>query len=197
MYPVFGNSSYAIPALVVPQTNYSKIVPVIVGTNFIRICRNTYEQTLDEDVPDEWRVAFNSLKDEVPVKTTNKYAIQIAPNETKVIRGIVRNVRNIESAVTEQVNTSLSGGLVICPRVISLTKSKNTVTIPVRVCNVSASIVHVPLDHFYVHYMRLRSLIHGTQTLQNRVFAVNLRNLYRTWILRFQRTTLLLHKQVR
>lgn len=69
--PCFGNSSYAIPALVVPQTNYSKIVPVIVGTNFIRICRNTYEQTLDEDVPDEWRVAFNSLKDERPVKTTN------------------------------------------------------------------------------------------------------------------------------
>lgn len=142
--PCFGNSSYAIPALVVPQTNYSKIVPVIVGTNFIRICRNTYEQTLDEDVPDEWRVAFNSLKDERPVKTTNKYAIQIAPNETKVIRGIVRNVRNIESAVTEQVNTSLSGGLVICPRVVSLTKCKNTVAIPVRVCNISASIVHVP-----------------------------------------------------
>lgn len=119
-------------------------MPVTVGTNFIRICRNTYEQTLDEDVPDEWRVAFNSLKDDVPVKTTSKYTIQIAPNEIKDITGIVRNVRNFESAVTEQVNTSLSGGLVICPRVISLTKSKNTVTIPVRVCNVAASIVHVP-----------------------------------------------------
>lgn len=46
--------------------------------------------------------------------------------------------------MTEQVNTSLSGGLVICPSVISLTKSKNTVTIPVRVCYVSAAIVHVP-----------------------------------------------------
>lgn len=135
--PCFGYSFNAIPALVLPQTNYSKIMPVIVRTNFIHICRNT-------DVPDEWRIAYNSLKDERPVKTANKYAIQIAPNKTKVIRDIVRNVRNTESAVTKQVNTFLSGGLVICPRVVSLTKCKNTITITVRVCNISAFIVYVP-----------------------------------------------------
>lgn len=60
--PCFSNSFCAIPALVVPQTNNKKIVTVIVGTNFIRICRNTYEQILDEDVPDEWGAPFNSLK---------------------------------------------------------------------------------------------------------------------------------------
>ena len=47
--PCFGSSSSAIPAFVVPQTNYSKNVPVIVGTNFIRICRDAYEQRGDEE----------------------------------------------------------------------------------------------------------------------------------------------------
>ena len=48
------------------------------------------------------------------------------------------------SALTEQTNTSLSGGLVICPRVISLDQGKHTITIPVRVCNISASVVQIP-----------------------------------------------------
>ena len=158
--PCFGSSSYAIPALVVPQTNYSKNVPVIVGTNFIRICREAYEQTGDDEVQEEWKLAFSSLTDETPVKSTNKYAIQIAPNETKVIRGIVKNVHNLQQAVTEQVNTTLSGGLVICPRVISLAKGKHTVTIPVRVCNLSASIVHVPPKS-------LLCAVHGVKVMNN------------------------------
>ena len=157
--PCFGSSSYAIPALVVPQTNYSKNVPVIVGTNFIRICREAHEQSGDE-VQEEWKLAFSSLTDETPVKSTNKYAIQIAPNETKVIRGIVKNVHNLQQAVTEQVNTTLSGGLVICPRVISLAKGKHTVTIPVRVCNLSASIVHVPPKS-------LLCAVHGVKVMNN------------------------------
>ena len=80
--------------------------------------------TGDEDVQEERKVAFNSLTNKTPVKSTNKYATQIAPNETKVIRGVVKNISYIQQTVTEQINTTLSGSLVICPRVISLAKGK-------------------------------------------------------------------------
>lgn len=130
----------------VPQTNYSKSVPVIIGTNFIRICRDVYDdsQFPEIDVPDEWKLAFDSMCDETPVKAANNHTVQIAPNETKVIRGIVRNVHNIDYALTEQTDTTLSGSIVVCPRVVPLGKGRNSVTIPVRVCNLSASVVRIP-----------------------------------------------------
>lgn len=55
--PVFGSScTHYIPVLMVPQTNYPKDAPVIIGTNFIRICRNDFESsTSDEELPDEYR----------------------------------------------------------------------------------------------------------------------------------------------
>lgn len=145
--PCLGNFSYCIPALVVPQTNYSKQVPVIIGTNFIRICRES-QSTRDADdhmhVPAEWKLAFNSMDDETPVRSSNKFSIQVAPNETKVIRGVVKNTKGIETALIEQTNTTLSGSLVVCPRVVPLTRGKHTVTVPVRVCNLSANTVHIP-----------------------------------------------------
>lgn len=53
----------------VPQTNYSKSVTVIIGTNFIRICRDVYDSQFPEiEVPDEWKLAFDSMCDETPVK---------------------------------------------------------------------------------------------------------------------------------
>ena len=63
---------------------------------------------------------------------------------TEPLRPVARNVHNIDNALIEQTNTSLSGGLVVCPRVIPLTKSKHTITLPVRVCNISATAVQIP-----------------------------------------------------
>ena len=79
------------------------------------------------------------MDDETPVRSSYKFSIQVAPNETKVIRGVVKNTKGIETALIEQTNTTLSGSLVVCTRVVPLTKSKHTVTVPVRVCNLSAS----------------------------------------------------------
>ncbi|XP_062577691.1 uncharacterized protein LOC134239537 [Saccostrea cucullata] len=143
--PCMNEFSCHIPALVGLETNYTKNVPVIIGTNFTRLCRQNCEMmSQTSDIPDEWQLAFKSMNDETPVRTTNKHTITVAPNETKVIRGIVKNVNSIDCALTEQTNTSLSGDLVICPRVIPLTQGKHTVTIPVRVCNLSVKSVQIP-----------------------------------------------------
>ncbi|XP_062610021.1 uncharacterized protein LOC134271821 [Saccostrea cucullata] len=82
--PFFGEFTYTIPVLVVPQTNYSRQVPMILGTNFIRFYRNACNQnsTDSDDVPEQWKIAFDSMNDETPVRTTNKCTIQVLPNET-------------------------------------------------------------------------------------------------------------------
>ena len=140
--PFFTNSSFKIPLLVVSNTEYNSKVPAIVGTNVIRLCK---AEVTNEQVPVEWETAFDSLCDEsTPVRTTCNYAIRIAPYEIKTIHGIARKTGNFETAVTEHMNTSLSGDLNICPRIVSLKSPGKTVRVPVRVCNLSAHAINIP-----------------------------------------------------
>ena len=62
-----------MPLLVVPDTKYIKEVPIIIGTNVIRLCK---ADVSENNVPSEWQTASDSLCDDViPVKTTNNHAI--------------------------------------------------------------------------------------------------------------------------
>ncbi len=57
----------------------------------------------------------------------------------------MRKSGNIETAVTESMDTCQAGCLTVCPRVVSLNKKAgNTVRVPVRVCNLSAHAVRIP-----------------------------------------------------
>ena len=118
-------------------------VPIIVGTNIIRLFKETEAAG---EIPEAWQTTFDSLYDDegIPVRTTNKYAIRIGPNETITIHGIARRVDNMQTAVTEHTDTSLSGGIVICPRLVSVKPNKQVSRVPVRVCNLSARVVYIP-----------------------------------------------------
>ena len=66
--PFLSNSVFNVPLLVVSDTEYNKDVPIIVGTNVIRLCKASVPTS---DVPVEWQTAFDSICDDaVPVKTT-------------------------------------------------------------------------------------------------------------------------------
>ena len=141
--PFLSNFECCIPLLVVPDTDYNVKVPIIVGTNIIRLFKETEAAG---EIPEAWQTAFDSLciDEGIPVRTTNKYAIRIGPNETKTIHGIARRDENVQTAVTEHTDTSLSGGIVICPRLVSVKPNKQVSRVPVRVCNLSARVVHIP-----------------------------------------------------
>ena len=139
--PSLGNNTFRIPLLVVNNTDYNSKVPAIIGTNVIRLCK---ESSPSDNVPVEWQIAFDSMCDDtLPVKTTNNYNIRIGPGEIKTLSGLVRNNKDFQTAVTEHVDCSLSGDLTICPRLVSL-KSGSTVRVPVRVCNLSARLIEIP-----------------------------------------------------
>ena len=140
--PSLGNKTYHVPLLVVSDTEYNTKVPAIIGTNVIRLCKQANDLN---DMPIEWQTAFDSMSDQsIPVKTTCNYSIRVAPGEVKTLHGMVRKISDLEAAVTEHVNGSLSGNLTICPRVVSLKSPGTTVRVPVRVCNLSAKVIEIP-----------------------------------------------------
>ena len=139
----FGTLVDEIPILVVSNTAYNRKVPSLIGTNIISRCRDT--KCSSTSVPDQWKMAFDSLvNDNIPVKTTNNYGIRLSPGEIKTVHGIARNVGQIHTAITEHVDTSLSGDLTVCPRVVELKQADATTRIPVRVCNFSARVIEIP-----------------------------------------------------
>ena len=143
--PFMSDFINPVPVLVVNNTDYNSKVPAIIGTNVINLCKS-FSSTLDSDVPEQWKLAFDSLVDDtLPVKSTNNFSVQIAPGEIKTLSGIVRKKdKDIDTAVTEHIDTSLSADLTICPRVVSLKSASSTVRVPVRVCNLSARVVEIP-----------------------------------------------------
>ena len=143
--PSLGNTTYKAPVLVVENTDYNRRVPVIIGTNVIRLCKQASNDSSESNIPAEWQVAFDSMCNEIlPVKTTNNFSIKVAPGEVKTLSGFVRNTKSFQTAVTEPIDTSLSAGLTICPRVVSLGSSGFTARIPVRVCNLSTRVIEIP-----------------------------------------------------
>ena len=115
------NSALTVPLLVVPMTDYNREVPVIVGTNIIRLNKITCDGS--DAVPAEWTTAFSPICSDRfgVVKTTKKLTLK--PNESRTVTGLVRKNRNAESALTSPIEgDGLSSKLTICPRVVRADK---------------------------------------------------------------------------
>ena len=68
--PSFEGIALSIPVLVVPNTEYNRTVPVIIGVNVIHLLK---QSSVDSFISEESQTAFSSLVDHtLPVKTTKK-----------------------------------------------------------------------------------------------------------------------------
>lgn len=116
-------------------------IPVIIGTTVIRSCQEMVSDI--DNIPEVWNLAFRSMcSRDLKVKSSNHFPISIGPNEVKTIHGLVRRSYDLDTVVTEQTDTSQSGSLLVCPRVVSLRSRVGRVCrIPVRVCNLSTHAV--------------------------------------------------------
>ena len=120
--PFLQNQLIETAALVLSTTDYSLKVPVIVGTNAINRCKEKCESTT-ETIPTQWKNAFIALQRSHigVVKSTNNRTIQIQPNETITVSGLVRKKKSVDLAVTEQTQGA-SSRIGVCPQVVSLDK---------------------------------------------------------------------------
>ena len=129
-------------AVVVPSTAYHSEVPIVIGTNVI----DKYKELSDETtgVPDVWKRAFIALHGFGGiVRSTNNHPLELQPFETITVSGQVRKHRDIESVVTEATDTA-SSRIGVCPRVVTLSKPGKTARVPVRIFNMSASVLSIP-----------------------------------------------------
>ena len=140
--PFLGQTAVEVGAFVVPTTEYTMDVPVIIGTNAIDQIKEICKESEQTEIPETWKNAFISLQrsNVGVVKSTNKTDLKIQPMETVTVSGLVRKKDNIESAIMEQ-NEGASNRLGVCPRVVSLEKTGTYQRVQVRMFNISAKVV--------------------------------------------------------
>ena len=130
-------------ALIMPNTEYNRQVPIIVGTNVIRGYQALYSGDIEEsDIPPQWKAAFMAIQDDHAgtVRSTNKSPIEIQPKETITVSGLVRKQKSVDSAVTEPTDRA-SSKLGICPRVVALNKPGKNARVLIRIFNMSAKVL--------------------------------------------------------
>ena len=137
-----ANTDIEVPVLVMPTTNYGLQVPVVLGTNVIRLCRNMCQQ--DTEIPKEWNDAFVSVQQGRIgiVKSTNKVPLKLQPNETVTLSGLIRKEKEIDEAVTEPTEDA-SSRIGVCPRVVKIEKIGTYQRVPVRIYNISAKVLEI------------------------------------------------------
>ena len=140
--PFLPDTEIEVGALVVPLTDYGQHVTVIIGTNVIGRCKNKCKE--DTTVPDNWKDAFVACQTESAgvVKSTNKVTIRLKPNESIILSGMVKNCRQIVSAVTETTKGA-SSRIGVCPRFVKLDKIGKNQRVPVKIYNVSAKEIEI------------------------------------------------------
>ncbi|CAG2257840.1 unnamed protein product [Mytilus edulis] len=152
----FVEQDFMIPLLVVSLTDYNKNVPVIIGTNVIRLLDSCSmvgrQQTNIDKIPREWDIAFNSIKDEAigQVYSTNKNPIKIKPLSVLNVSGLARSkTPEACTVVTESLSDDLSD-VSVCPRVVNVKGS--TCRVPVRIFNMTAKAMVIKPKTHLVEY---------------------------------------------
>ncbi len=148
-----------VPVLVVPTTDHGLSVPVVIGTNVLRLCQEQCEDTTD--IPKPWKTAFMSIHEGYigKVKSTNQRPIEVQPFETVTIPGLTRKLRNTEAAVTEATE-SASTRIGVCPRVVTLDKIGRNQRIPVRIFNMSAKAITIKPQTMLCQLQEVKLLRH-------------------------------------
>lgn len=133
----FSNVELFVPVLIVPDTDFNRNCPVIIGTNVLRICRDQSNQ--DSLVPKQWKLAFDSMKSKCySVKSIGKKPMMVKPNESMVIKGCVKGLPKSNNLTMVSENCDHVDKFTVCPRVVEFTKPGSKSMVHVNICNISA-----------------------------------------------------------
>ncbi|CAG2217256.1 unnamed protein product [Mytilus edulis] len=147
----FHTESMMVPLLVVPETDYNRSVPVIIGTNVLRPIKSTLTCDSQVNIPREWETAFSAMDASITslVKSTNRRPIKVSPMSIMTVTGLCKTKSGNQTAVTECLDDN-QGSLGYAPRVVSL-KPTGKSRVPVRIFNMTAKAI----------YLKPRSVICG------------------------------------
>ena len=130
------SSAFLVPILVIPDNKFCKSNPVILGTNVIRLFRDS---DLRPDLPEEWQLAFASLHcASFQAEFTGTISTVLEPYESTTLNCVARNIPHDISQVVTENSTDGNPGYLVCPRVVNLKQAGSYSKFSVRVCNITA-----------------------------------------------------------
>lgn len=137
-FPSFTSNNVSVPILIVPDTEYSQTVPLIVGTNILNFLKSSGLEGLPSTLSD----TLASLPGEhtTPVTLLHQRTFVVKPYETTTIEGKVRNIGSMSAGVTESTDSLM---LNVCPRLVKLQPGSSFCRVPVRVCNLTARSISI------------------------------------------------------
>ena len=129
-----------VPVLIVPDTDFNRKCPVIIGTNVLRIYRDLLSEK-DKDMKGilkEWKVAFKSMKSKCYlVKSVCKKPITVKPNESVMIKGCVTGLPNNNMTMVCESCDDIEK-FTVCPRVLKFPTPTTKSKLQLKICNISA-----------------------------------------------------------
>lgn len=141
----FMNIDLAVPVLIVPDTNFNKTCPMIIGTNVLRLCRDLSDATQSlSEIPKQWKNAFEGLKcQSYCVRSVSKKTIMVEPNESVMVKGFTKGipVKEHMTVVTENCNSDST--FTVCPRIVKLSTLTSKPCVQVKICNISAKPISI------------------------------------------------------
>ena len=133
-----------VPLLVVPDTDYNANVPVIIGTNVLKLFSDI-SKTFDHG---PWSTALNLLQNNGCIgilRSTNNKSLNVPPNESLTVEGSLSEAPEVTNTViAEQANSSLSGALLVSPQIVQYNRHGWDATVAVRICNITAQTLVIP-----------------------------------------------------
>ena len=110
----FQSDNMMVLLLVVPETDYNKSVPVVIGTNILRPIKSSVSDS-HVKVPHNWDIAFSVVDAGVNlVKSTSKRPIKVGSMSVLTVPGICKSKTVLETTVTDCVNDT-KRTLGVCP----------------------------------------------------------------------------------
>ncbi|VDI05198.1 Hypothetical predicted protein [Mytilus galloprovincialis] len=116
----FHTESMMVPLLVVPETDYNRSVPVIIGTNVLRPIKSTLTCDSQVNIPREceWETAFSAMDASITslVKSTNRRPIKVSPMSIMTVTGLCKTKSGNQTAVTECLDDNQAKAIYLKPR---------------------------------------------------------------------------------
>jgi transposase InsO family protein len=156
-----------VPILIVPDTGFSKQVPLLVGTNVLNELKDK-----DTGTSSIWRTSLNNLAKDEESSDMSVYChrqLIIPANTSMLVTGRVGG-RNVSTTGVIHPADSLPGGLMMPVAAVDVDQ-KNTVTL--QVMNISARNITIPPRQKVAEFQQGRIVSHQLNSMEKVADAVS------------------------
>ena len=170
-------------ALVVPNNSYNQRVPVIIGTNLVKQCRNACQQIAGQNflqtakVSSAWKRVYQFVQSQdrflqrqdsfgAKVKSTSRHPTTIASHETKILMGLANSCPgSLTQAVVEtSTGSDQVAGIVVTPGLVTVGPHKSSCRVPVEITNNTDHTVVIPAKAVLASLKIAKDVISPTAT---------------------------------